>query len=79
MVFEEVFKTINKAKLIKTLVLLKNWKRGSVDVAFSRGQISKDLSFDLEELTTISALYWQSPDLYNMNGERKINPSTKRE
>ena len=46
MAFEEAFKTINKAKLIKSLVLLKGWKKGSADVAFSRGQISKELSFD---------------------------------
>ena len=71
MAFEEAFKTINKAQLIRNLVLLKEWKKGSVDVAFSRGQISKALAFDLEDLTTISSLYWMAPDLHKMNGERK--------
>lgn len=71
MPFEEAFETINKAKLIKNLVLLKGRKKNSMDVAFSRGQISKELAPDLEDLTTISALYWMRPDLYNMDGERK--------
>ena len=71
MAFEEAFEHINKAKLIKNLVLLRGWKKGSVDVAFSRGKISKELAPDIEYLTTVSALYWMRPDIYNMNGERK--------
>ena len=69
--FEEAFKTINKSMLIKNLVMLKGWKQGTIEVMFSRGQISKNLAPDIEELTTISALFWMRPDLYTMKGERK--------
>ena len=68
---QEAFEKINKAKLVKNLVLLKGYKKGTIDVAFSRGAISKELAPDLEELTTISALFWMRPDLYKLNGDRR--------
>ena len=70
---EIVRKEINKLRkqeLIRNLVMIKGWKEPTLNVLFSRGEISKKLAPDLEELTSISALFWMRPDIYNKKGER---------
>jgi len=61
---------INKKNLIDNLVN-KGWKRNTVNISFSKGAISKKLAFMLEDLTSISALFWMQPDIYNKKGEKK--------
>ena len=69
MVKKELAK-LNKKALIRNLVELKGWKKYTIDTVFSRGAISKQLAPDLEEMTSISALFWMRPDLYNKKGDR---------
>jgi len=72
---KDVLKTIDRANLVRNLVLLKGHNKMTVETAFSRELISKKLAPDLEELTSISMKFWLHPDLYTTTGVRIIeNP-----
>lgn len=71
MTIKEALNTIDKQMLTKNLVLLKGYSKSAIDTAFSRELISKKLAYDMEEYTSISALFWLMPDLYSVKGERK--------
>lgn len=71
MTVKDVLKKLDRARLVRNLVLLKGYKKATVETAFSRGKISKKMAPDMEDLTSISALFWLMPDLYDTNGEKK--------
>ena len=68
---KKALKKIDKQKLIKNIVADSKLSEGSINTAFSRGQISKDLAPLMEKFTSISALFWLMPKSYNMDGSVK--------
>ena len=61
---------IGKARLVKSYAALGK-SENTIKTALVRGSISKDLAFDLEKLTQVSALFWMRPSVYQTNGERR--------
>ena len=49
----------------------KGFKEASVKKAFTRGSISKELAPALEDLTSISSLFWLWPNAYYKNGKKR--------
>ena len=70
MKIKEALRQIDKPRLIKNLMDKKDYKRITIERAFARESISKSMAPDIEEFTSISALFWMRPDLYNIKGER---------
>lgn len=67
----EKLNQLNKPQLIKDLVLLKKWKRPTIDSSFSRGLISVKLAKDLQDLTSVHMAFWQDPVKFNAKGEKR--------
>ncbi len=71
MPIREALKKIDKKALIKKLVKTGKYSEGSINTAFSRGQIKKEMAVDIGEFTSTSPLFWMLPGTYNINGSRK--------
>jgi len=67
----QAVKSVNQARVFKNLALVKGHKRNTLDRAFNRGVITKDLAFDLEEVTSISLRFWLRPDKFLPSGDRR--------
>jgi len=70
MSIKKAFEQLNKREVIANLVNTGNWTKNSIEVAFSRNQISKKLAFDLAQITSVPVQFWLYPDTYNMKGDR---------
>ena len=67
---EEALDSIDLMSLILKLEE-RGFKEASVKKAFTRGSISKELAPALEDLTSISSLFWLWPNLYYKNGKKR--------
>jgi len=65
---KDVLENIDTDILKKRLISI-GWKKGAVDMAFSRGNISKKMAPDMEKFTSVSAKFWLMPDTYDIKGE----------
>jgi len=67
----QAVKSVNQARVFKNLILVKGHKRNTLDRAFNRGVITKNLAKDLEEVTSISLRFWLWPDQFLPSGDRR--------
>ena len=67
----EALSKLNKQELIKKIVATGDYKKASVDTAFSRGQIPKNMAAHMEEFTSISVKFWLLPETYDTNGKKR--------
>jgi len=70
MKFEDVLINLDVSLLISKLIK-KGFSETTIRKAFSRGSISKKMAPELEEITSISALFWLWPEMYLTNGKRR--------
>ena len=68
--FDEIFKIIDKTRLVDDLEK-KGHLRRTLNKSIQVGSFSKKIAPDVEILTSISAVFWMRPDIYNTKGERK--------